>query len=100
MPSQPDSLLPCGHEPLRRWERNTLIGVLVIVIAFCTLTVNRSAFQDHRRTDAGPYFRAGWAIRNGINPYEVPDDRDLHLAYPPVAAILFSPLADAPPGFE
>jgi alpha-1,2-mannosyltransferase len=100
MPSQSASQLPPGHEPLRRWERNSLIAVLVIVVAFCALVVNRSALQEVRRTDAGAYFRAGWAIRNGMNPYEVPDARDLHLAYPPVAAIMFSPLADAPPENE
>ncbi len=100
MPLQPATVLPPGHEPLRRWERNTLIGVLIFLIAFCALVVHRSAFQDERRTDATVYFRAGWAIRNGLNPYEVPDDRNLHFAYPPVVAILFSPLADAPPGVE
>lgn len=94
-----NSTMP-GHERLRRWERNTLFGVLLLVTAFWALTVHRSAYQEVRRTDATVYFRAGWAIRNGMNPYEVPDDRNLHFAYPPVVAVMFSPLADAPPGVE
>ena len=100
MPFPPSTVLPPGHEPLRRWERNTLLAVLIVVTAFCALVVHRSAFQDARRTDANVYFRAGWAIRAGANPYEVSDDRNLHFAYPPVVAILFAPFADAPSGAE
>lgn len=100
MPYPTSTVLPPGHEPLRAWERNSLFAVLLVTLAFGALVVHRSAFQDERRTDATVYFRAGWAIRNGTNPYEVPDDRKLHFAYPPVVAVFFAPLADAPPGVE
>ncbi len=88
--------LPAGHERLLTWERKALFGLLVLVSALGVLVVHRSAFQESRRTDATVYFRAAWALRAGANIYEVPDDNNLHYAYPPLLAILLAPLADGP----
>src|ERR1700724_3404895 len=80
--------LPAGPEPLPPWEGNLLIALFVLLVAFCALVVDRSAFQVPRRTDASVYFRAAWALRAGEKVYEVADDNDLHYAYPPLTAIL------------
>lgn len=56
----------------------------------------RGALQHTRKTDAGVYMRAAWAVRTGNDPYSITDDRGWHYAYPPLLAILMAPLADPP----
>jgi hypothetical protein len=58
----------------------------------------RSAYLKHRHTDIGPYLRAAWALREGVNPYTVTDNGGLHYVYPLPFALLMTPFADAPPG--
>lgn len=58
----------------------------------------RSAYLTHRHTDFGPYLRAAWALREGVNPYTVTDNGGLHYVYPLPFALLMAPFADAPPG--
>lgn len=69
-----------------------------IVIGFGAVTELRSAFLQRRMGDAGVFFRAAWAARSGADIYEVTDDNHWHFNYPPLFAILMTPLADAPPG--
>ena len=81
-----------------RWERIGLLFLLLLCLAFAVLVEIRSAFSQTRKTDLGAYLRAGWAVRSGENIYSVTDDNCWHYAYPPVFAIVITPLADAPPG--
>ena len=96
MTLSPGPLLPSGHERLRRWERNVLLAFLFVAFAFGGRVLFMSAYDEVRRTDASVYFRTAWAFRTGEKIYEIPDDRGLHFAYPPVVSIFFVPLADAP----
>lgn len=82
--------------PLNTWERAAAVILIAIPIVFGIVVLVRSSFLNTRRTDVGCYLRAGWAVRAGVDPYSVTDDNGWHFAYPPVAALLFVPLADAP----
>jgi alpha-1,2-mannosyltransferase len=97
MPTSED-VLPFAHEPLRRWEKWGLAGLLLVIIGFGYDTEMRSAFYRTRMTDVGCYFRAGWAIRAGEDIFEVQDDNWWHYAYSPAFAVAMVPLADAPAG--
>src|SRR5438034_5190810 len=85
---------------LKPWERAAAVVFFLTVAVFGIIVLIRSAFLDSRRTDVGCYLRAGWALRAGGDLYSVADNNGLHFAYPPVAALLFVPLADAPKGAE
>lgn len=90
---------PCaGAVPSRlsRFERAGLFALLVLVVLFGAMTLLRSAFLDHRHTDADVYFRAAWAVRSGENLYKVADTNGWHYHYPPLLAILLVPFADPP----
>src|SRR5262245_4526104 len=89
-----------GSESLRSYERIGLWGLLFLVVSFGVLVEIRSAYMGVRRTDVGCYLRAAWAVRANHNIYQVTDDNWWHYAYPPVIAILLTPLADAPAGFD
>jgi alpha-1,2-mannosyltransferase len=83
---------------LNRLER-ALLGLLVVaVVGFGVVVELRSALQKHRRTDFGVYARAGWAARQGLDPYAIEDDRGWHFCYPAPFAVLLAPLADPPAG--
>jgi hypothetical protein len=75
-----------------------LLGLSVVL--FGAYTVNRSAFLSRRMGDLGCYARAGWAVRVGADLYAVPDDTRFHYNYPPLLAIVMTPLADPPPGAD
>jgi hypothetical protein len=87
-------------DPLNRWERLGLFGLVVAALAFGVLTELRSAFLRRPMTDVQVYFRAAWAVRTGHDPYTVADDNNWHYNYPPFSAIVLAPLADAPPGYD
>lgn len=70
--------------------------LLVTAIAFGVLVEYRSVYSERRRTDAGVFFRAGYAARVGVDPYTIPDDNDWYFLYPPAVSIGFVPLADPP----
>lgn len=76
------------------WTLLALLGVLMI--AFGGVTLMRSAYMERRMTDAGVYFRAGWALRVGLDPYAVRDNNWWTYLYPPPLAIVAMPLADPP----
>jgi hypothetical protein len=87
-------------DPLNRWERLGLAGLLLAVLAYGVIIEIRSAFLHRPMTDVQVYFRAAWAVRTAHDLYEVSDDNNWHYNYPPFLAILLTPLADAPPGFD
>jgi hypothetical protein len=84
--------------PLTKWHKFGLVLFAVVIIAFGCLVEKRSAFMQRRMTDAGVYFRAAWAVRSGGDLYHIADDNNWHYNYPPLFAILITPLADAPAG--
>ena len=85
---------------LLRWERNGLILLLVVMIAFGGLVELRSAFLSRRMGDLGVFLRTAWAVRAGDDIYQVSDDNHFHYHYPPLFAIILTPLADPPAGAD
>ncbi len=86
--------------PLSKWERRGLVILLLATVLFGCLVEKRSAFMMRRMTDLDAYLRAGWAVRTGLDIYEVTDDNDWHYNYPPLFAILMVPLADPAAGAD
>jgi hypothetical protein len=80
----------------RRWERWVLTVLLLVIVAFSVLVEYRSAFMSRRMGDLGCYLRAGWAVRAGQDMYGLVEDNGWHYNYPPLYAILLTPLADPP----
>jgi hypothetical protein len=85
-----------GSAPLGWRYRVGLVIFAVAIVAFGCITVLRGAFQHTRKTDAGVYFRAAWAVRTGVDLYNVQDDNGWHYHYPPLFAIVMTPFADPP----
>jgi hypothetical protein len=79
------------------WEPWVAGLLLVVAIGFGFLVQHRSVHSERRRTDAGVFFRAGYAARVGLDPYTIPDENDWYFLYPPAVAIGFVPVADPPP---
>jgi hypothetical protein len=79
--------------PRYRW---CLAIFAVGIVAFGCITELRGAFQHRRKTDAGVYFRAAWAVRVGADVYRIQDDNGWHYHYPPLFAIVMAPFADPP----
>lgn len=75
-----------------------IAALMILFVAFGAITELRGAFLHARRTDAGVYFRAGWAVQADTSLYWVADDNNWHYHYPPLLAILMVPFADPPPG--
>jgi hypothetical protein len=89
------------HEDrLARWEVAFLAVLMTTVVGLGATTLARSAYMNSRKTDAGVYFRAAWALRSGESPYRVADDNGWHYHYSPLLASVLMPLADPPPGRE
>jgi hypothetical protein len=82
---------------LTKIEKAGLILLLIVAVAFGGLVVKRAAFMQRRMTDVDCYLRAAWAVRTGQDLYEILDPNDWHYNYPPLFAILMTPLADPPP---
>src|SRR6516162_4028069 len=78
-------------------ERLVVVLFLLALVAFGVLVEIRSAFLRRRMGDLSVYLRASWAVRVGANCYDVTDENGWHYHYPPLFAILLSPLADPPP---
>ena len=83
-----------------RWEWVSLGLFVCILVGFGVLVVYRSAGLSRRMGDAGCYFRAAWAVRAGQDLYDVTCDNNWHYNYPPLLAILMTPLADPPKGAD
>ncbi len=87
--------------PLTRLERAGVLFLFVIVIpAFGVLVEYRTAFLERRMGDLDCFLRPAWAVRVGADPYTVTSANGWHYIYPPLFAILMTPLADPPPGAD
>jgi hypothetical protein len=87
-----------GRTTLSRWERRGLIALLLLFLLHGIHVERRSVFLKRRMTDLGVYLRAAWAVRAGVDLYSITDENEFHYVYPPLFAILMTPLADPPPG--
>jgi hypothetical protein len=96
--NSPPRALRTGSLPLTRAQRLGLVAFGMAIVAFGAIVEMRSAFLLHRRTDLDVYLRAAWAVRNGRDIYAIADEHNWHYHYPPLFAILITPLADPPPG--
>jgi hypothetical protein len=76
---------------LGRAEWLGLAVLLLALIAFGALTERRTALRAVPMTDLGVFARAAWALRHGEDPYLVAW-RGWRYRYPPLLAILMSPL--------
>jgi hypothetical protein len=89
---------PQCDSSLRRWERAGLGLLLAAIVVFGGVVLLRSALLNRRMGDCNVFTRAAWAVRTGGDLYEVTDGNGFHYVYPPIFAILLTPLADAPAG--
>jgi alpha-1,2-mannosyltransferase len=89
-----------GSARLSRFEQLALLFLTLLMAGFGVMVVIRSAFQIDRKTDFGVYARAGYAVRAGLDLYQVCDNRGWHYCYPPPFAVLMVPLADPYPWDE
>lgn len=85
---------------LSRWERWGLVGLFFLFIPFGALVEMRSAFLSRRMGDLTCYLRGAWGVRAGEDIYGVMDNNGWHYNYPPLLAILMTPLADPPAGVD
>src|SRR5262245_32930332 len=92
--------MSASTQPLGRAQRWGLLLLAAFFVVFGVLVEVRSAFMQRHMTDLQVYLRAAWAVRAGQDFYAVTDDNFWHYHYPPLLAILLTPLADAPPGAE
>jgi hypothetical protein len=77
-----------------------LLGLLLAILAFGVVVEIRGALLHKRMTDLAVFLRAAWAVRSGADLYGITDDKGLPYNYPPLLAILLTPLADPPPGSD
>lgn len=86
---------PAGQR-LSAWERGALVALLAVVVLFGAVVELRSAFLKRRMGDFSVFARTAWAVRSGEDIYAVADANGFHYHYPPLFAILLTPLADPP----
>ena len=89
-----------GNLPLTRSTRAALWALLAVFVVFGGIVEMRSAFLKRRLTDVDVFFRGAWAVRSGIDMYSVTETHGWHYNYPPLFAILMTPLASPPPGSD
>jgi alpha-1,2-mannosyltransferase len=87
---------PAGR--LTKAERFGIALLFIVLVAFTSYIMYRSAYRARRMGDAGVYFRAAWAVRAGEDLYKITDDNGWGYTYPPPLAIVMAPFADAPAG--
>ena len=83
-------------QPLTRWGKLGVFGFFLFLVAFGGLVEYRSALLSRRMGDLDVFLRAAWAVRNDADLYAITSDNDWHYIYPPLFAILLTPLADPP----
>src|SRR5215831_460332 len=88
------------NDRLHPWERWAIGLLCAAFVGFGVVVEIRSAFLERRMGDLSCYLRAAWAVRAGVNMYEIVEENGWHYNYPPLYAILMSPLADPPPGSD
>jgi hypothetical protein len=81
---------------LSRWEYLGLAAGLLVVLVFGGIVELRSVFLKRRMTDLQVFARAGWAVRSGEDIYTCTDENGWHYHYPPLFAILMTPLGSPP----
>lgn len=91
---------PVTDRRLNPWHRTGLWILLIAVFVFGAAVESRSAFLKRRMTDADDFFRAAWAVRAGVDLYDIVDTNGWHYNYPPFFAIILAPLANPPPGAD
>src|SRR5262245_43244018 len=85
--------------PLSKWEKAAIVFFLGVVFPLVGAMVEyRSAFLSRRMGDLDCFLRAAWAVRNDDDLYAVTSDNGWHYNYPPLYAVLMTPLADPPRG--
>jgi hypothetical protein len=82
---------------LARWHKIGLALFAGLALAFGVLVEIRSAYMERAKGDLLVYLRAAWAVRTGISPYTITDHNGWHYNYPPLLAIVLTPLADPIP---
>jgi hypothetical protein len=101
---QPQSIAKLSSAPrLSRfclWQRWGLMLCIAAVVLFGILVELRSAYLQRRMGDLGVFLRTAWAVRTGQDIYAVTDSNGYHYHYPPLFAILLTPLADPPLGAD
>ncbi len=87
---------------LSRWEWAALAVLFVAFVAFGVVVEVRSTYLSRRMGDLSVYAAAAWSVRehNAADLYTITDSNGWHYNYPPLLAILMSPLADPPPGAD
>ncbi len=95
-----DADIATTENGLKLWERLTIGALFLATFTLGGLVELRSAFLQRRMTDLDVYLRAAWAVRSGADIYTITDDNDWHYHYPPLFAILLTPLADPPANAE
>lgn len=81
------------------------LGLAIALAVWCALDVQKRALVDPARpdlhmTDVTVYTEAGRAFFDGRDPYEVANLRGWKYLYPPLFALLISPLAYATPAWQ
>jgi hypothetical protein len=81
----------------RHWA--VFLGLFIALAVWCAVDVSRRAQVDRLRpglhkTDVTVYIEAGRAFFDGRDPYEVANIRGWKYLYPPLFALLISPLAN------
>src|SRR6266446_4579467 len=84
-------------EPWQRWFV-ALFGV--VLLGFGVLVELRSAFLKQRLGDFRVFAQAAWAVRAGVDFYDLKVDGRWHYCYPPLLAMVLYPLADPPAGLD
>jgi alpha-1,2-mannosyltransferase len=87
-----------AQAPLGKAGKIGLAAFVLLLIVFGGLVEQRSAFLTRRMGDLDVFLRAAWAVRADADLYGVTSDNDWHYLYPPLYAILLTPLADPPRG--
>ena len=85
-----------AYKPLSRGQRVGVWLFALVLVVLGLLVEQKSAFLSRRMGDLDVFLRAAWAVRAGENPYQIADDNGWHYCYPPLVALLLTPLADAP----
>ena len=86
--------------PLGRWGKWGIALFVIFLCVFGAEVERRSAFMMRRMGDLDVFLRAAWAVRNDADLYAITSDNDWHYLYPPLYAILMTPLADPPKGAD
>jgi alpha-1,2-mannosyltransferase len=87
-----------NNEPLSWYEVAAIAIFFGLAALFGVWVEIHSAFQPVRHTDLADFLRAGWAVRSGNDPYRVTEEHGWHYNFPPLLAIVLTPLADPPKG--